>query len=376
MTPRIHGNGGRGGGSSPEISSGAVSPVVLESKFHHRAAERNGNRHSNQDREEQLTAAEDPNVVDGYLSVEFSCSTASVPPGSLESITGESTSFLDAHRLVGGSGIGLKWRISQDIVRRHGGVLVVRAGEGEGSGLYVQMYLPCARQPRGVDDVSRVLSSPPPLEDSCVHKHENVDQAEGERTTNIPRSPPIQKLSKVKQVIQPRPLDLARSVGWRGYAEVGEVKPNQKEPRTPVSQLKIFPSLDGSPVVSRGVTDASPTSEFMWINMDRSNRHPRKNADRDVVENSDSDNAIISPRLNAVRGVWDPRLAGSRQERLLDSDPTICREESGTTEHVKASVTLGSIASTVGGIVGRGADGYEDSRDSGHRCDPVVPFDD
>eukprot|EP01042_Synura_sphagnicola_P002755 gene2755-3359_t len=398
---RSNWNTRRVGGSSPVLSSRTVTPVlsVLDQRaVDERVSEeriRNGYLSSGVD---VSTMAENRNVVDGYLSVEFTCATACVPAANLESVMGEGTSFLDAHRLVGGSGIGLKWRISQDIVKRHGGVLVVRAGEAVGTGLFVQMYLPCVRQKCGVDDLSRQLSSPPPPEDRS--RHSNTDRAVGDGTVNDAQSPQPYKLSKLKRVIQPRPLDLARPAGCSGYAEVGDVRPTQKETRNHLSRIKIFPSLAGRksyPVVSRGVTDASPTSEFMWINVDTSHRHPRSNPDREAIESKGEEGeeggvnsggcgsnhyaidegrhtVSTSPRLNAVRGVWDPRCAGSWQEGILDSNPTVYREESGTTERVQASVTVGSIASTLRGRGGSG--GLVDSRGGDRSSDPIVPFED
>ena len=84
----------------------------------------------------------------GYLIVEFFCSFARAPSVNWTHVLAEDTSFLDASRLVGGSEFGLKWRLSQDIIRGHGGRLVVRSGSSDQSGLFVQVCLPCVRQQR------------------------------------------------------------------------------------------------------------------------------------------------------------------------------------------------------------------------------------
>ena len=145
-----HGSTSTSGGSSPDMYRIAPSPVVKlrRSAVAHQDATEGGLGDVSINGTGTSPWVQDTDVVDGYVIIEFTCIAAHIPPEDWVHILSPATSFLETARLVGGSRMGLKWRITQDIVEKHLGVLVVKAG-GTG-GLCVQLCLPCVKLVRDV----------------------------------------------------------------------------------------------------------------------------------------------------------------------------------------------------------------------------------
>eukprot|EP01042_Synura_sphagnicola_P001381 gene1381-1573_t len=124
-------------------------------------------------------------AVEGNVIVEYFCSAARVSSVDWSHIMGDGTSFLDASRLVGGSGLGLRWRLSQDIIRRHGGRLVVRSGRGDRSGLFVQVCLPVVRRQYSASEVVENNEAPhatcanPECSDAREYRECKVEESDG-----------------------------------------------------------------------------------------------------------------------------------------------------------------------------------------------------
>eukprot|EP01042_Synura_sphagnicola_P002094 gene2094-2494_t len=342
-----------GGGNATALPSNAVSPFLSESDQNTVVEQRDlgeGVRNTNPTNPVDMsTLPEDPNVVDGYLAVEFSCMTARVSAVNLENLMGEGAALLDANRLVGGSGIGLKWRISQDIVRRHGGLLIVKAGEAEDMDLCVQMYLPCVQRLRGVINLSSQLSNPVLPNSGTSNEHTNIDPTVGDGTTNEPPSQQPENPRWHTRVLRTLgPMALTPSATMKRYTDARDVPSSGYH----LSGIKMFPSPSMiHPVTSRIARNAN-SSESMWINMDGPHQQPHPYSDRDALGSQDEGAGVVSGGWGSGRGAIDEyeynartspgltsplsvkglRRAGSRKDRVLDSNPNIDRAECFTTE--------------------------------------------